>query len=63
MGAYIYSDKRMFERNVADVVRRLTRVFSDDGFMAMLVNPRMNWLKLSPVEATERLVAFMKTLA
>ena len=36
---------------------------SDGGFMAMLANPRMNWLKFSPVEATERLVAFMKTLA
>ena len=63
MDAYIYSDKRMFERNIADVVRRLKRVFSDRGFMAMLANPRMNWLKISPVEATRRLVAFMKTLA
>ena len=63
MDAYIYSDKRMFERNVADVVRRLTRVFMDRGFMAMLANPRMNWLKLSPQEATEKLAAFMRKLA
>ena len=63
MDAYVYSDKRMFEQNAADVVRRLTRVFSDSGFMAMLANPRMNWLKLSPQEATKKLVAFMKTFA
>lgn len=59
---YIYADPKMRERSVEDIVRRLQYVFSDNGFMAMLSNKRMNWLQVSPVQATERLVAYLESL-
>lgn len=57
---YVYRDDRMFEHGAEDIVKRLSRVFADRGFMAMLANPRMNWLQMSPEEATEQLLAFVR---
>lgn len=57
---YVYRDARMIERGAEDIVRRLSRVFADRGFMATLANPRMNWLQMSPQEATKRLLTFVR---
>ena len=57
---YVYRDARMIERGAEDIVRRLSRVFADRGFMATLANPRMNWLQMSPHEATKRLLTFVR---
>lgn len=59
---YIYADQKMRERSIEDIVKRLQNVFGDKGFMAMLSNRRMNWLQVSPDQATTRLVAYMESL-
>lgn len=59
---YIYADAKMRERSIEDIVRRLQYVFSDSGFMAMLANKRMNWLQVSPSQATAQLITYIKSL-
>ena len=63
MKAYIYDDRRMRERSIADIVHRLQRTFSDRGFLSTLANRKMNWLQMSPKEATDLLLAFINEMA
>ena len=56
----IYKDEKMFERTGVDIVRRLQRIFSDQQFISLLKNRRLNWLQLSPEEATAGLLAFVR---
>jgi len=60
--AFIYNDPKMLEKRTADMTRRLQRIFSDRGFMALLRNRRMNWLQITPEEATERILTFLQTM-
>jgi len=60
--AFIYNDQKMLEKSIADMTRRLQRIFSDRGFMALLRNRRMNWLQITPEEATERILTFLQTM-
>lgn len=59
---YVLDDDVMRERSVADVVKRLERIFSSKRFMRGLANPSNAWLTTSHEEATSRIVAFVELL-
>lgn len=59
---YIFSDGRMREHRVSDMVERLRSVFSDRGFVAMLASRRMNWLQIQPQMAMDKIISFLESL-
>lgn len=61
--AYIYDDDQMLERDMAGVIRRMRRTFSDAKYIARLSHRRANWLQIPPAESTQRLLSFMQSLA
>ncbi len=59
---YVFGDKKMRERRMADIVRRLQRIFSSKQFMRGLRNPSHAWLSVSPTDATDKILAYISSL-
>jgi len=59
---YVFGDKKMRERRMVDVVRRLQRIFSSKQFMRGLTNPSHAWLAVSPTDATDKILAYISSL-
>ena len=59
---YIYNDTRMLEKNIDEIISRVSKVFSDKNYLARLSHRRSNWLEIEPQEATKRLLEFLRSL-
>lgn len=59
---YVFGDKKMRERRMADIVRRLQRIFSSKQFMIGLERPSHAWLAVSPTDATGKILDYISSL-
>lgn len=59
---YIFSDSGMKESDMNDVLRRITRTFSSERYIARLTNSKKNWLGKEIPTITTKLIAFLKSL-
>ena len=50
------------ETDMAGVLRRLRRTFSDRNFVARISHRRSNWMQVDPQEAMNRVVSFLASL-
>ncbi len=58
----IYSNPRIQPRDIADVVAVLKDVFASRQFMRRLANTRVNWIRVDPTMATQRIIGFLESL-
>ena len=59
---YVYSDKKMRERNPEEVVARLSEVFEDVTFKRQLRNKKFAWLNVAPAVAIKAILEFILTI-
>lgn len=59
---YVFDDEKLREKNLSDVVTRLTRTFSDRIFNLGLRNPTQAWLDESVEVVTNSLIDFITKL-
>ncbi len=59
---FIFEDEDMLENSVADVERRLARIFSNKTFMKRMANPDYAWLDVPVETVTDTLLGFFKKL-
>ena len=59
---YVFEDKKMFENDTGDVVKRLERVFTNRTFIRRMANPNYAWLDVSPEVVTEAITSFLSSL-
>ena len=50
----------MRENGIADIVARLSRTFKSRTYMQKLLQTDVNWLDVSPQNATRRIIDFVK---
>lgn len=62
LDALVFSDETMRERTPADIAARLSRTFGNRRYLAKLERADVNWLGLSPQMATERILAFIRSI-
>lgn len=62
LGVYVFDDETMREKDIADIVNRITRVFSNKKFISNLSKPVNAWLDVSPKMATEAITSFLSSL-
>ena len=53
-------DPEMRENGIADIVARLSRTFKSRTYMQKLLQTDVNWLDVSPQNATRRIIDFVK---
>lgn len=60
---YIFSDDKMRERNLSDIIKRVEHTFENPGYMKRLQeSERADWLEAGTEKATVALVAFLSSL-
>lgn len=59
---YIFSDKKMRENTVADIHKRLKKIFQDRRFIQKVKTSRKNWLDVSETEAMAVIVSYFDKL-
>jgi len=58
----IFNDETMFENNIFDIYQRLDEILRNKGFLKELHNLKGNWLSADPIQCTETILKFIKSL-
>ena len=63
LNIYIFGDSGMFENDIADVLRRINRTFSDRLYRQRVTRSRKaNWLGIQVTDACGKITAFLETM-
>ena len=60
---YVFDDEQMRENDVADIEKRLRRIFASERYMRSLSRPTCAWLDVSPEEVTAKILSCVAELA
>ena len=59
---YVFADDKMYENDIASVVRRLDKVFSNKMFVRQLMQPKNAWLNVNVTTMISGLMKFIASL-
>lgn len=59
---YIYEDSSLPVGSVDEIIRRIERVFNNDGFISEISKSKKNWMDISIREVLKRNIEFVKSL-
>ncbi len=62
LNALVFSDSNMRETTYADLVKRLTTIFSNRRFMSQLSRAKNDWLEISPNKVVNAIIKYFSTL-
>ncbi len=59
---YIYADVSLPVDSMEEIIRRIERVFRNNAFIKEVEKSKKNWMDISPKEALEKNIEFIKSL-
>ena len=61
--SYIFDDEKMREKDIAGVLARLNRVFSDRRYLKRLDDSDKKWIDVNSKDAADTITHFLEELA
>ena len=58
----IFNDSNMKENNISDIISRLNQILSSKRYLAMLNDPKVNWLNISIEEVINNVMQYFNNL-